>query len=201
MTKIEAPTWTSELIDGRGDRLVPHGLYYIFRPSFADMAMWWRPNSAGYTCVLEEAGEWRGDELPQLDFSSLPLPVGWVRERARRFVPANGTGIVDSINPQMVAWIEGMKIAKMLDLKPGEHCTRCHRAAPNPNGCAICNVPRLQARVMEGELAAGALRSLIDLVRAVADHEEQNNGKTDLPVWERLRALCDAVTPAAVKRG
>lgn len=189
------------LLDGRGDLIASDGVYYIFRPSFADMAMWWRPNSAGYTCVLEDAGEWRGDELPQLDYHSKAFRVEWVRERARRFVPGAGMDIVDSINPQMVAWIEGLKIAKMLDPKPGERCTRCHGTAPNPNGCAICNVPRLQARVMEGELAAGALRSLLDLVRAVADHEEQNNGKTDLPVWERLRALCDAVAPAAVKRG
>lgn len=56
----------------------------------------------------------------------------------------------------------------VLNVKPGARCPRCHRAAPNPDGCALCNVPTLTARLtgalgdvhrLRGELAVAEART------------------------------------------
>jgi len=48
---------------------------------------------------------------------------------------------------------------------PGQRCMRCHQPAPNPMGCALCNVPRLTARLTESLAEIVTLRAEVEELR------------------------------------
>lgn len=75
---------------------------------------------------------------------------------ARALVPDGGnyaghaSRVIDQI-PALIARVRDLEATlDVLNVKPGARCPRCHRSDRSPDiGCALCNVPRLTARLTE----------------------------------------------------
>jgi hypothetical protein len=84
-------------------------------------------------------------------------------------------------------------IVDVLNVKPDTRCPRCHTRAPNPDGCALCNVPALTARMFKtiGEVARlkderDLLKEALGLVLASASPNERDHPAMSA-AWARAR--------------
>jgi hypothetical protein len=69
--------------DGTGAPIDPTAYYYIQnkRSYVGNSVVWWRAGGAGYTCELDDAGVYRGDDLPgSEDHGEVYWPVALVRQ-------------------------------------------------------------------------------------------------------------------------
>jgi len=64
------------------------GKFYILdsRDVVGNCASWWRPNSAGYTCNLDEAGIYGEEKLSGLRPTDFPVPVELAKKLVVRHV-------------------------------------------------------------------------------------------------------------------
>lgn len=75
-------------LDGLGNMVKPDELYYVQdrSPPWGDCARWWRPDGAGYTCVIEEAGFYTGRRTASMRETDIPWPMNVVRALTRSHV-------------------------------------------------------------------------------------------------------------------
>lgn len=63
-------------------------LFYILdtRTVIGNEALWWRPERAGYTTNLEEAGQYNAEQIKGIRPSDVPVPVELARQLAHASV-------------------------------------------------------------------------------------------------------------------
>jgi hypothetical protein len=85
--KPAAPT-RAKGTDGLGQPVVPTGVYFIqdSREHVGNNVLWWRPNGAGYTCDIDDAGQYDGVAVRGLRDTDIPWPVDFVLARVARYV-------------------------------------------------------------------------------------------------------------------
>lgn len=109
-------------LDGLGNPLDPNALYYVqdSRQVVGNCALWWRAESAGYTCEIGEAGWYSGTEAASMRETDIPWPVGEVEKIVVRHVRAEG----------LAKLREGRPVAPTIDLQAhaAEQSTRLHAA-------------------------------------------------------------------------
>lgn len=79
-------------VDALGHKIDDNALYYVqdARQVVGNCALWWCPQSKGYTCELREAGEYSGREVRSMRDTDVPWPVAAVREVAVQHVRSEG---------------------------------------------------------------------------------------------------------------
>ena len=86
----ERITWPARppRLDGRGKAIDPDGQYYLqdARTFVGNSVSWWRPDGAGYTCDIDDAGVYSGTEANGHRETDVPWPVAAVLRHAVRHV-------------------------------------------------------------------------------------------------------------------
>lgn len=74
--------------DGLGNALIADALYYVqdLRTFVGNCGSWWAPNGAGYVCCIDDAGQYRGDQVKGMRGTDIPWPVEYVLAHVVRHV-------------------------------------------------------------------------------------------------------------------
>jgi hypothetical protein len=103
--------------------------FYILdtRTIVGNEALWWRPDSAGYTTNLDEAGQYTEEQTKGLRPTDIPVPVEKAQKLAHR-----------SVNADLLA-THGYKKPK--EKRAPQHCSVCKKFIPSSFDlvCAICD--------------------------------------------------------------
>lgn len=79
---------TPEKRDGLNQPIVADDLYYLqdSRSYVGNCVLWWRPQGAGYTCDIEDAGTYLGKDVMGYRDTDVPWPIGYVGKHITRVV-------------------------------------------------------------------------------------------------------------------
>ncbi len=74
--------------DGLGNPLVPDAMYFIqdSRSAVGNCGSWWAPNGQGYSCDIDQAGQYTGEDAASMRATDVPWPVDYVLKHAVRHV-------------------------------------------------------------------------------------------------------------------
>ncbi len=74
--------------DGLGNPLVPDAMYFIqdSRSAVGNCGSWWAPNGQGYSCDIDQAGQYTGEDAASMRATDVPWPVEYVLKHAIRHV-------------------------------------------------------------------------------------------------------------------
>lgn len=74
--------------DGTGRELDPEALYYVqdTRQVVGNCGLWWRAERAGYSCNLDEAGKYTGEEAARMRDTDVAWPIAHVEANVVRHV-------------------------------------------------------------------------------------------------------------------
>lgn len=111
-------------------------LYYVQddRGVVGNCALWWAKNDAGYTCDLDAAAVYTEEEVGRRNWRETDVP----RDK-------------DVIDAMVIRHVRRDNLRdRDHELLPppaaGTRCPRCHKRAPKPHGCALCNPAALERR-------------------------------------------------------
>ena len=78
----------ADRLDGRGDPVVANVLYYVAdaRAVVGNCMSWWCWEGKGYTCELDEAGWFTGEQVRGMRDTDVPWPIGFIDAVAVRHV-------------------------------------------------------------------------------------------------------------------
>ena len=92
---IAAPAPAARVrLDGLGQPIDPRQHYFIqdSRGYVGNLMSFWRPEGKGYCCCIDDAGRYRGDDLPGGRETDVAWPVGYLESKAARYVDAQRVG-------------------------------------------------------------------------------------------------------------
>jgi hypothetical protein len=117
--------------------------FYILdsRDVVGNCASWWRPDSAGYTCNLDEAGVYGEEKLGGLRPTDFPVPVELAESLAVRHVRMDELRYEDVVAKQFKALKR-----KALDELQRDCCPNCgdFRYVPcDDRECFLCATERM----------------------------------------------------------
>ena len=74
--------------DGLGNPIDPHAQYYIqdARQFVGNAMLWWAIEAKGYTCDIENAGVFSGEEAMKHRLSDVPWPVDLINKNVKKIV-------------------------------------------------------------------------------------------------------------------
>lgn len=88
--KDEAISWwpVATKLDGLGQPIVDDAKYYLqdARTYVGNSMSWWRPDGAGYTCDIDDAGVYTGAQARGHRETDVPWPVDVVLRNTKRHV-------------------------------------------------------------------------------------------------------------------
>jgi hypothetical protein len=100
------------------DDLEPKKLYFIrdTRVTVGNSAMWWRPDRAGYTCSIDEAGRYEEQEalsIVRIRGTDVPYPCEVIEPLTRRHVDV-----------QDLRKVEKLQLKKGSQRTPDDNCPK-----------------------------------------------------------------------------
>jgi hypothetical protein len=83
--------------DGQGNPIDLHAQYFVqdTQPGaiVGNCASWWRPNGAGYTCNLDDAGTYGGGRVLDMRETDVPWLESYIRQHTVTHVRADTTAL------------------------------------------------------------------------------------------------------------
>lgn len=81
-------------LDGLNNQINPDNKYYVQdnRQYVGNCVLWWGTNHNGYTCEIDKAGKYKGDEVLSMRDTDIPWPVDYVETKTIRHVRAEHLG-------------------------------------------------------------------------------------------------------------